>query len=88
MSLDFADLLEGVLDEVDSSRLVILSNSSEHSSAALRSDQLGVHDALVVANELFSVSAEVASVLSLGPSYTGLLDLTDALISTSNVHKR
>ena len=86
MSLDFADFLEGVLNEVDGSRFVFLSDSSEHSSAALRSDQLRVLDALVVANELFSVGAEVAGVFSLRPSYTGLLDLTDALITASSVH--
>jgi hypothetical protein len=55
MSLDFAYFVEGILDEVDSSRLVILSNTSEQGSAALRSNQLRVVDVFVTDELLSSV---------------------------------
>jgi hypothetical protein len=88
VSLDFADFVEGVLDEVDSSRLVLLSNTSEHSSSALGSNELGVHDALVVAYIFLTSITEVAGVVRLGPSVACLFDLTDALVTSSSVNER
>ena len=62
MGLNLTDLIEGVLDKVDSSRLSILSNTSEHSSASLRSNELSVLNILLVTNKLLASVTKVACV--------------------------
>ena len=62
VSLNLSNFVERMLNEVDSSRLVLFSNTRKHSSAALRSNQLRVHDALIVTDILLASVTEVAHV--------------------------